>query len=96
MLETAISTSFERITDAIWELPITYKPGMRVPARLFASRPLLEEMDRGVMEQITNVACLPGIEGYACCMPDGHWATASLSAAWRRCASRTESFRLAI
>jgi tRNA-splicing ligase RtcB len=30
-------------------------------------------MDKGVFEQITNVACLPGIQKYALCMPDGHW-----------------------
>ncbi len=30
-------------------------------------------MDRGVFEQVTNVACLPGIVRAALCMPDGHW-----------------------
>ena len=30
-------------------------------------------MDGGVFEQVTNVACLPGIRRYALCMPDGHW-----------------------
>jgi len=30
-------------------------------------------MDQGVFEQVTNVACLPGIQKYALCMPDGHW-----------------------
>src|SRR5574341_2354805 len=30
-------------------------------------------MDSGVFEQVTNVACLPGIQRYALCMPDGHW-----------------------
>lgn len=61
------------VAQDVWELPSDYKKGMRVPARLFASRSLLESMDSGVFEQISNVACLPGIEGYACCMPDGHW-----------------------
>ncbi|MBI1735637.1 MAG: RtcB family protein, partial [Candidatus Rokubacteria bacterium] len=27
----------------------------------------------GVFEQVTNVACLPGIVRAALCMPDGHW-----------------------
>jgi tRNA-splicing ligase RtcB len=26
-----------------------------------------------VFDQITNVACLPGIQKHALCMPDGHW-----------------------
>ncbi|MBU0705999.1 RtcB family protein [Patescibacteria group bacterium] len=46
---------------------------MRVPARIFASPKLLETMDKGVYDQITNVATLPGIVEAACCMPDGHW-----------------------
>ncbi len=33
----------------------------------------LPEMDQGVFDQISNVAMLPGIVGYAFCMPDGHW-----------------------
>src|SRR5690348_3975779 len=65
--------TIEKISDTLWEIPQTYKEGMRVPARLFASRALLEEMDQGVLDQISNVACLPGIQSYACCMPDGHW-----------------------
>ena len=46
---------------------------MRVPARIYASETLLAAMDAGVFEQVTNVACLPGIERAALCMPDGHW-----------------------
>ena len=34
---------------------------------------LLEQMDDGVFEQVTNVACLPGIVRASLCMPDGHW-----------------------
>jgi len=62
-----------RIAETDWEIPVTHKPGMRVPARIFATLSLLEKFDDGVFEQITNVATLPGIVGQACCMPDGHW-----------------------
>jgi tRNA-splicing ligase RtcB len=61
------------IADCIWEIPPSAKPGMRVPARIYASETLLAGMDAGVFEQVTNVACLPGIVGAALCMPDGHW-----------------------
>jgi len=44
-----------------------------VPARIYASEALFQQLDQGVFEQITNVACLPGIVGHALCMPDGHW-----------------------
>ena len=63
----------EQITPYIWEIPTSYKKGMRVPARIYASEKLLKDMDNGVFEQVTNVACLPGIQKYSFCMPDGHW-----------------------
>jgi tRNA-splicing ligase RtcB len=62
-----------RVADCVWEIPPSAKPGMRVPARIFASEALLGAMDQGVFEQVTNVACLPGIVRAALCMPDGHW-----------------------
>ena len=62
-----------RISDQLWEIPASEKPGMLVPARIYASEKILTGMDRGVFEQVTNVACLPGIRRYALCMPDGHW-----------------------
>ncbi len=62
-----------KISDQIWEIPASEKPGMLVPARIYATEPILTSMDRGVFEQVTNVACLPGIRRYALCMPDGHW-----------------------
>jgi tRNA-splicing ligase RtcB len=63
----------KKIQEGIWEVPPTEKPGMIVPARILASQKLMEIMDKGVFDQITNVACLPGIQKYAMCMPDGHW-----------------------
>ncbi len=62
-----------KISEWVWEIPKSEKEGMRVPARIYASDVLFENMDKGVFEQITNVACLPGIQKYALCMPDGHW-----------------------
>ena len=62
-----------RIAECVWEIPPSEKPGMRVPARLYASDALLAQMDQGVFQQVTNVACLPGIVRAALCMPDGHW-----------------------
>jgi tRNA-splicing ligase RtcB len=69
----SIPKDIHRISDTVWEIPISYKPGMRVPARIIASLKLLQEMDAGVFDQITNVAMLPGIIKHALCMPDGHW-----------------------
>ncbi|MEM2339556.1 MAG: RtcB family protein [Nitrososphaerales archaeon] len=67
------SPPLKRISDVVWEIPQSYKEGMRVPARIYATDALMRSMDRGVFEQITNVACLPGIQKYAYVMPDAHW-----------------------
>lgn len=63
----------KKIQDGVWEIPRSEKEGMRVPARILASDKLMEIMDKGVFNQITNVATLPGIQKHALCMPDGHW-----------------------
>ena len=67
------SMAVHRISDQIWEIPASEKSGMLVPARIYATEQILTSMDSGVFEQVTNVACLPGIRRYALCMPDGHW-----------------------
>lgn len=65
-------SSLIKITDYLWELPTTYKQGMRVPARVFATDKLINKMDEGVFEQLANVATLPGIIKYSYAMPDAH------------------------
>jgi len=69
----AIPDLVRKISDTLWEIPPSYKEGMRVPARIYATEELLATMDDGVFNQITNVATLPGIVKYAYCMPDAHW-----------------------
>ncbi len=64
--------AFIKISDVVWDIPSDFKHGMRVPARIIATRKLIETMDLTVYDQITNVATLPGIQRYAFCMPDGH------------------------
>src|SRR5438477_10568614 len=68
----AVSEQLKKISDSVWELPASYKQGMRVPARIIATEKLVREMDEAVYQQISNVASLPGIARYALCMPDGH------------------------
>ena len=57
-----------KVSENLWEVPLTAKKGMRVPARVYATEKLFEEIDEGVFDQITNVACLPGIQKYAICI----------------------------
>jgi len=64
--------SLKKISEVIWELPVSYKSGMRVPARVYATEKLVNHMEEAVFDQISNVATLPGVTSYAMCMPDGH------------------------
>ncbi|MCQ8902954.1 MAG: RtcB family protein [Methanothrix sp.] len=62
----------DKIEENIYELPIGYKEGMRVPGRIFISESLLEMVEPGTIEQVANVATLPGIVKYSMAMPDAH------------------------
>lgn len=62
----------KQVDDYIFEIPADAAPGMKVPARIYASEKLLRAMDNAVFTQITNVTTLPGITGQALCMPDAH------------------------
>jgi tRNA-splicing ligase RtcB len=62
-----------QVGDCTWELPTSFRAGMRVPVRVFASPELIEGMDDQVFKQAANVATLPGIVGHSYVMPDAHW-----------------------
>jgi len=63
-----------RIDEYRWEIPQGYRPGMHVPGKVFASEKMMEsiKMDQS-LEQVANVAHLPGIVGASMAMPDIHW-----------------------
>jgi tRNA-splicing ligase RtcB (3'-phosphate/5'-hydroxy nucleic acid ligase) len=62
---------FDRRSDYEWVVDPVGK--MRVPAIIYASKNLMDQMDHKVYEQVTNVACLPGIQKASYAMPDAHW-----------------------
>jgi tRNA-splicing ligase RtcB len=63
-----------KLDDYRWEIPQSYKPGMKVPGIVYADRDMLDVImqDRS-LEQVANVAFLPGIVGRSLAMPDIHW-----------------------
>lgn len=67
-----VPKEIKKINDYVWDIPTSYKEGMLVPARIIASKHLLEQMDNAVFDQVTNVACMPGIKRYAYALPDAH------------------------
>ncbi|MBN2169606.1 MAG: RtcB family protein [Actinobacteria bacterium] len=62
-----------RLSQFKWELPSGYKSGMRVPGTIFADEKLVEaaRLD-GALDQVANVAFLPGIVERSYAMPDIH------------------------
>ncbi|OVE78139.1 RNA-splicing ligase RtcB [bacterium F11] len=65
--------TLKRVSDFVWELPISFKQGMRVPGRIYATQKIVQALDQGVFNQLANVASLPGVESHVCAMPDAHW-----------------------
>ena len=61
-----------KLSENNWEIPIGHIPNMRVPGRLFVSENLLDGIEPGTIDQIANVATLPGIQKYSMAMPDAH------------------------
>jgi len=66
-------SNFKKISNQLWEISKDFRSDMRVPARIYASEKMLEGIleDRSV-DQLINVATLPGILKYALAMPDIH------------------------
>lgn len=64
--------NLEKMGPALYKLP--QQPGMRVPGLVVATEELLQEIEIDKpLEQVANVAHLPGIVGYSIAMPDIHW-----------------------
>lgn len=63
----------ERVGDVIYEIGREQRAEMLVPVRLFADQVLLEAFSRDrSLEQLINVATLPGVAHFAFGMPDMH------------------------
>jgi tRNA-splicing ligase RtcB (3'-phosphate/5'-hydroxy nucleic acid ligase) len=64
----------EPVEPFVWRVPVGVVPGMRVPGIVFATEEMATKAveDRAV-EQVANVATLPGIVTASYAMPDIHW-----------------------
>jgi tRNA-splicing ligase RtcB (3'-phosphate/5'-hydroxy nucleic acid ligase) len=62
-----------RIDEYLWEIPTSFRSDMRVPARIYASEQLLDQIFRDKsLEQLVNTATLPGVVKWVLVMPDAH------------------------
>lgn len=64
----------EKIDDYRWRIPKDFKQGMRVSGIVYADEKLLKDIYQDkALEQVANVAFLPGIVKASLAMPDIHW-----------------------
>ncbi len=64
----------ETIDETRVRIPKSHRPDMRVDGIVYADARLLDEIMTGqALEQVANVATLPGIQKYSLAMPDIHW-----------------------
>ena len=71
---TIAQVQLEKIDQYRWRIPKSFRSGMRVDGVIYASEDMLGAIlsDKAV-EQVANVAFLPGIVKYSLAMPDVHW-----------------------
>ena len=70
---TAPALPSVRLNANLVEIPASARPDMRVPARVWADEELWRQISRDrTLQQLVNVATLPGITGCAQAMPDAH------------------------
>lgn len=66
-------SSPKKVSNMVYRIEPDKSRGMRVPVTIYADEKLLEKMltDRTISQAI-NVSTLPGIQGHAIVLPDGH------------------------
>jgi tRNA-splicing ligase RtcB (3'-phosphate/5'-hydroxy nucleic acid ligase) len=63
----------EQVAPYAWEVPLSFRNDMRVKARLYASRRMIEHLlEERALEQLVNTATLPGVQEPVLAMPDIH------------------------
>lgn len=62
----------KRIDEMRVEVPADYKPGMRVRGIIYVDEVLAHELEAQSIDQVANVATLPGIVSASLAMPDIH------------------------
>jgi len=67
-----ISEKLKRLDDNRLEVSGKYREGMRTRGIIFVDRVLEELLEREAIDQVANVATLPGIIGASMAMPDIH------------------------
>ncbi len=67
-----VTDKLKRIDETRLEVPIDYKPGMLVPGIIYVDINLEKNLEVEAVDQVANVAALPGIIKVSTAMPDIH------------------------
>ncbi len=74
MQRSELHRRLERIDDVRWRIPRSARDDMRVDGLVYADDALIAALgDDPALDQVANVATLPGIQGESLAMPDIHW-----------------------
>src|SRR5262245_56017022 len=74
MSKESYTGPLEQIDDVSWRIPKSYRPGMHVDGIVYADARLVTSLRNDqALEQVANVAFLPGIQMASLAMPDIHW-----------------------
>ena len=68
-----IKDEIKKIRDNVYEIPGSYNKKMRASGRFYIDDESFEALEEGAVQQIVNVACLPGIQRYSIGLPDIHY-----------------------
>ncbi len=63
----------KQVNEFEWSLPKGVRERMRVDARIIANKKILEAIEDAAVQQLTNVATLPGVINPVVGLPDMHW-----------------------
>jgi len=63
----------KRLNEYEWELDKNVRPKMNVKAKVIGNKKVVDGLESAAIEQLTNVACLPGVIEPVIGLPDMHW-----------------------
>ena len=68
-----IKDEIKKVRDNVYEISGSYNKQMRASGRFYIDDESFENLEEGAVQQIVNVACLPGVQKYSIGLPDIHF-----------------------
>ncbi len=69
----SIKDEIKKVRDNVYEIPGSYNKRMRASGRFYIADEYIDELEEGAIEQVVNVACLPGVQRFSIGLPDIHF-----------------------